>query len=141
MREYEKLSNTNDYSLYLRKTDNYYSKINNLNALKGCYLLMRLGNSLSIDYLKELGVIYDKVNISNLSLLRSKILSLQTRIQIDSVIKDETKSNDIHTYEDVIINLENALGRNLKNDMTLSEYVAIVKSLEKRNDKQTEKQK
>ncbi|MCK5607509.1 hypothetical protein KAR91_36840 [Candidatus Pacearchaeota archaeon] len=131
MTEYEKLTGSNDYFNLLKRTSSHYAKLNYLNVLKGCYLLMGIGRKDSLRYLKRVGIYYDKVSPENINKLRSKILAYRTRLEIENVIKKEVKEKKL-SFDEVISNLENALGRNIDENMTVSKYISLVNSVNSR---------
>ncbi len=134
MREYEELTNKIDYSNNLKKINYHYKKINDLNILKGSYLLMRMGNVKCLEYLKSINVNYDKISAENIKKLNFKILSIQTRMQIEGILKKEMSKKENVSYEEMIISVENALNRNLRDNITVAEWVAIVKAINKQNE-------
>lgn len=133
MIEYEKLTGSYDYSTHLKSVNAKYSKINYINILTGCYLIMRAGSAESLLLLKEIGIIYDKVTIENINKLRSKILAYKTRMEIESAI-DKSIKEDKMSYEDIISNLEMALERNINENMSVAKYISIVRSINKKNE-------
>lgn len=135
MHEYETLTGGLEYTTHLNKTNQKYAKINYLNILLGCYLLMKLGSTKSIEYLKKVGYDCNKITIENINKLRSRILSIKTRMEIEGILKKEMGIDDKKiTYEEIIIGIEMSLNRTIDKNMTVSEYVQLVKAINKRNE-------
>lgn len=139
MSEYETISGTFEYSSHIRNVNIRYSRINNLNIMKGAYLLMKLGSEKSIEYLKAIGIKVDKVSVENINYLRSEILRMATRMEIDNIIKRETGDTKKMTFEQIMVSLEMALGRSVDENMTIVKYIETVKAINKRNEEITKR--
>lgn len=132
MQEYSEITGFDDYGQNLKTENHRNKKRNELNIIYGCYLLMRLGSDNSIELLKEVGIIYDKVSPENIKKLRSKILSIRTRMEIEGIIKKETSDNKKTTFEEIMVGLEMALERAVDRNMTVADYVYTVKAIDKK---------
>lgn len=135
MEEYEALTGTSDYTATLRKANFRAKKKNDLNILQGAYLLMKMGNPESLVFLKAAGIVYADVSAKSLKALRSKIMAIKTRNQIEGAVRKETGGREDKkvTFEEVIADLEIASERNIDKALTLADYVAIVKAIDKKN--------
>jgi hypothetical protein len=124
MKEYQTLTNREDYTMTIRKTVSDLQKHNRLNGLIACYHLMRY----NIDVRSDLK--YWGIEKPNIQILEQKILQERTKLNIEIIQKSnkETKKED---FDRLTVLVENALNRNLDVDnISVKKWVYLCKSIE-----------
>lgn len=137
MKEYEQLTKRSIYSAQIRKETSDTKKENRLNGLISCYYLIKYCNKQGIEDSKYWKIDINDFSSTSLNKIGTSILQEQTRLNID---KEKKKSiqlaqnkNVIPKYDKMLIMVENTLNRNLKDDLTVSQWVYLLESIEERN--------
>lgn len=129
MGEYEELTNNRGYSEAIDKINVSTAKKAKLAGLTTGYYLLMFDKKKGIEALRYWGM-----NVSghrDMKKVLNKIKTLRTNIKIEN-LKNDVKKDNI-SYEDMIVNVENALGRDINDDkLTVTKWAALIKSIERK---------
>ena len=141
--EYSKLMNNNAYKEALTDTANDIIRNANDNLLLIGYDLLILHQDEAFEFLKEAGVEVNEFSQESVDIVKRKILSQINKKNIDKIrnqIKQTTE--DSQTFEDFVAQVEMGLERSIDvNLLTLKEWCAKVKSLDKKMEQQRKQAK
>lgn len=99
-----------------------------LTKLKNCYILMRCGRESAIDHLKEMKVNISEISVESMRFLRSKILRLETKLNIEKVEQLTGEKNEDNEFIRSVIGISTILGLTIdKNNISTTEYFILEK--------------
>jgi hypothetical protein len=133
--EYEKLSG--DYSISDARHDvkEDGKDANEINQLILCHLMMRAGDTMALEYLKDHGIFYDKITIANIIDLRNKIRLKKTNLELYQTLKlnrkEDQKQKEFHFLQ-ALEQLSNLFQRNIPRDISTTQWIYLVKEARKR---------
>ena len=98
-------------------------------------LMMKAGDTLALEELKDFGIFYDKITIPNITKLRGIINLKKTNLELYKVIqtsrKEDQKKKEFNFLQ-ALQELSNLFQRNIPRDISTTEWIYLVKEAKKR---------
>lgn len=132
MNEYEELSGNTSYTETLDKVNYDIANKTRLSGLITSYYLLLLSKEKGIEALKKWNVFVTDNTLRDLKNVEVMIKALKTNIRIDEM-RGKKEENKPFNFDLMLVNIENNLNRNIPEDLTVSKWCSLVKSIERKH--------